>query len=263
MGIAADDMDQNGLIDLLVTNFANEPNTLYMQDTPGLFTDATQSSGMQTVSFPFVGWGTQFLDANLDSAPDAVVVNGHIDDYRSSGGEFEMLPHFYKNIGRGKFQVAKATEVGEYFGHKYRGRGMAKLDWNRDGLMDFVVSNIGSKAALVTNKSSAVGNYLNVRLHGTESCRDPIGSVVTITSDRGTWQKQLVAGDGFQASNERVLQFGIGEANKIDKIEIKWPSGKFSIFSNIPLNSSIEIVEGGEEYSVAQIRKSDASAKQP
>jgi len=263
MGIAADDIDQNGLIDFLVTNFANEPNTLYMQDSPGLFTDATQSSGMQTVSFPFVGWGSQFLDANLDGAPDAVVINGHIDDYRPSGGEFEMIPHFYRNMGRGKFQVANSAEVGEFFGQKYLGRSLAKLDWNRDGLMDFVVSNIGSEAALVTNKSSAVGNYFNVRLHGTESSRDPIGSMVTVTTDRGVWVKQLVAGDGFQASNERFLQFGLGEAKKIELLEIKWPSGKTNSLSNLPLNANVEIIEGREAYSISQIWKSDTSIKQP
>lgn len=263
MGIAADDIDQNGLIDLFVTNFANEPNTLYMQDSPGQFTDATQSSGMQTVSFPFVGWGTQFLDANLDSAPDLVVVNGHIDDYRSSGGEFEMLPHFYKNVGRGKFQVANPTEVGEYFGQKYLGRGLAKLDWNRDGLMDFVVSNVGSNAALVTNKTASSGTYINVRLYGTESARDPVGSKVTVTTERGVWTKQLVAGDGFQASNERFLQFGLGEASKIESLEIKWPSGKTTSFTTLPLNSDLSIIEGSETYSTSQIWKSDTSLKQP
>ncbi len=263
MGIAAEDIDQNGYVDLLVSNFANEPNTLYKQDAPGLFTDATQSSGMQTVSFPFVGWGTQFFDANLDGAPDAVVVNGHIDDYRSSGGEYEMIPHFYQNVGGGKFQVANAADVGDYFGRKYLGRGVAKLDWNRDGLIDFAVSNIGSKAALVTNKSTPVGNYCNVRLYGVEAARDPIGSIVSMTTDRGVWVKQLVAGDGFQSSNERFLQFGLGDASTIKSLEVKWPSGRVTSFSQLPLNSNLEIVEGKETYSISQRWKSDTSIKQP
>ncbi|MFO1062679.1 MAG: FG-GAP-like repeat-containing protein [Pirellulales bacterium] len=266
MGIAADDIDRNGLLDLFVTNFANEADILYLQDAPGLFVDATPTSGTQSANFSFVGWGAQFLDAELDGNPDLVVVNGHIDDYRGNGGYFEMPPQFYRNVGKGKFDYRPARNVGEFFEGRYSGRAMAKLDWNRDGRMDFVVSNIGAPAALVTNATERVGHYLTVRLRGTSDARDALGSTVTVRTERGTWTKQLSGGDGYQASNERVLQFGLGLESSIKEITVTWPSGGQSIVRDCPADQTIEIVQGAADGSFVLSQKptvSDAALPQP
>lgn len=244
MGIAADDADGNGLIDFFVTNFHNESNTLYLQDAPGLFVDATSSSGLSAPSWPFVGWGTQFLDADLDGEPDLVVANGHVDDYRDEGGEYHMRPQFFRNTRGGRFVELFADAVGEYFGRKYLARGLARLDWNRDGRMDFVVSNIGERASLVTNESTGTGHFLNVRLHATRTARDAIGTIVEVTTEDRRWTKQLVAGDGYMASNERVLQFGLGEADIAKELRVKWPSGETTVLHDQPVNVTLQLIEG-------------------
>lgn len=244
MGIAADDVNGDGRTDFFVTNFNDEPNTLYLQDAPGLFVDATRTGGLQAGSIAPVGWGTQFLDADLDGDVDLVIANGHIADYRDEGGEYHMKPQFFRNAGEGRFELASGESAGEYFDRKYLGRGLARLDWNGDGRMDFVVSNIGAPASLVTNQSQNVGNFLNVRLRGTTSSRDAIGSTVEITTDRRSWKKQLLAGDGVMASNQRMLQFGLGEANSISRLHVKWPSGKMTIVADLPANTTVELVEG-------------------
>ncbi len=244
MGIAADDIDGNGLTDFLVTNFADEPNTLYVQDAPGLFVDATRPGGLYADSIAPVGWGAQFFDPDLDGNVDLVVANGHIADYRDQGGQYHMKPHFFRNSGRGQFTLAPGDSAGEYFDRKYLGRGLARLDWNGDGRMDFVVSNIGTRASLVTNRSQSVGNFLNVRLHGTTSARDAIGSTVEVVTDSGSWKKQLLAGDGVMASNERVLQFGVGEATSISRLHVKWPSGETTVLENLSANTTVDLVEG-------------------
>lgn len=243
MGIATDDVDGNGLPDFYVTNFQDESNTLYLQDAPGLFLDATNPAGLRAPSFEFVSWGTQFLDADLDGHPDLVVVNGHIDDYRDEGGRYQMRPQFFRNTGGGRFIELPAEQAGEYFGRRYLGRGLARLDWNRDGLMEFAVSNIGDPASLMTNHSTGVGRFLNVRLHATRTARDAIGSVVTATVDGRTWTKQLVAGDGFMASNERVLQFGLGDATSVTELRIEWPSGETTTLENLPVDVTVEVTE--------------------
>ena len=115
------------------------------------------AAGLRAPSWPFVGWGTQFLDADLDGHPDLVVTNGHVDDYRDDGGEYHMRPQFLRNTGGGRFLELPAGEIGPYFGRKHLGRGLARLDWNGDGRMDFAVANIGEPAALVTNASAGVG----------------------------------------------------------------------------------------------------------
>ncbi len=244
MGIAADDLTGNGLLDFLVTNFMDEPNSLYLQDAPGLFIDATRAAGLQQPSFPYVGWGTQFFDADLDGQSDLVVTNGHVDDYRSEGKLYQMPPQFFINRGRARFEQLTADTLGDYFSDNYLGRGLAKLDWNRDGLVDFAVSNINQQATLVSNQTSGAGGYLNVELVGTTSARDCIGAGVAVTSDKGNWKRQLVAGDGYQASNQRLLQFGLGDATEVQTVTVNWPSGSRTIIENLPVNSAVSIVEG-------------------
>ncbi len=201
MGIAVDDWDHNGLTDLFVTNFHNEPNTYYLQDAPGLFVDATKPSGLYAASIPFTGWGTQSLDADLDGWPDLVLVNGHVDDYRDVGGEYHMRPQFFRNLG-GRFQEMTAQELGPWFGEKYLGRGLARVDWNLDGLPDFIVSNMNAPVSVMKNTTKAPGRFLKFRLHATLTARDSIGARVSVRTKDGDFTRQLMAGDGYMASNE-------------------------------------------------------------
>jgi len=237
MGIAADDANGDGRLDFFITTFSNESDTLYLQDAASLFIDATRTSGLRAPSWPFIGWGTQFLDADLDGKPDLVATNGHVDEYH-------MRPQFFRNLGGGRFDELLAADAGPYFAKEYRGRGLARLDWNGDGRMDFVVSNIAQPAALVTNQSTGVGRFLNVRLHATSTSRDAIGSIVTVAVPGRSWTKQLVAGDGYMASNERMLQFGLGEADQVSKLTVDWPSGARTTVDDLPVNATVELVEG-------------------
>ena len=246
MGVAADDADGNGRLDLLATNFMDEPNSLYLQDAARMFVDATRAAGLQQPSFPYTGWGTQFLDADLDGRSDLVVTNGHIDDLRDEGKPYRMPPQFFRNLGRARFEPLSPEQLGSFFQGKYLGRGLARLDFNRDGRTEFAVSNIGQPAELVVNRTDNAGAYLNVELVGTASARDPIGARVEAVTDRGSWQKQLVAGDGFQASNQRVVQFGLGSAGEIRQVTVQWPSGKRTELEGLPINTQVLIVEGAE-----------------
>ena len=244
MGIAADDMDGDGLIDLFVTNFFNESNTLYRQQHGDVFYDATREFHLRTSSLAMLGFGTQFLDANLDGLPDLVVVNGHVDDYTEIGIPFRMRHQVFVNRGQ-SFQEVPPDELGSFFSRKLLGRGMARLDWNRDGLDDFAVSHLIDPASLVLNRSEPTGHFLSIRLVG-KSYRDAIGSEVTVVAGHRKLVKQLVAGDGFECSNERRLLFGLGDATSIDEIRVRWPSGNEHHFATTPINQEVCIVEGSE-----------------
>lgn len=245
MGVAADDADNDGLLDLFVTNFKDEYDSLYLQQSGGVFTDVSRSAGLRNDNFRYVGWGTQFLDADLDGASDLVAVNGHVDDYRDEGGDYQMPPQFYRNLGDGRFMQPSAADLGPYFGEKFLGRGLARLDWNGDGRMDFAVSNVNAAAALVSNATEAPGRFLNVRLVGTKSSRDAIGTTVEVRAGERRWIKQLVGGDGYMASNERVLQFGVGAAAEVDSIEVRWPSGSISRTDGVQTDDTLVFVEEG------------------
>lgn len=240
MGIAAEDLNSDGSLDFHVTNFLGESNALYVQDESGFFMDIARIAGLQEPSFPYVSWGTQFLDANLDGLPDLVVTNGHVDDNRDIGELYRMPSQFFKSSKPLRFESVPA---GDYFSEPHLGRGLAILDWNGDGLMDFIVSNINESAALVTNRTESAGNYLNIVLHGTTSNRDAIGTWVEVTTEKGRWRKQLVAGDGYQASNQRLLQFGLGESQEVSEVIVRWPSGRITTLGDADLNTTLRLVE--------------------
>lgn len=245
MGIAVADWDRNNLTDLFVTNFHNESNTLYLQDASGLFTDATRTSGLLAPSVPFTGWGTQALDADLDGWPDLVVVNGHVDDHRDQGTEYHMRPQFFWNRA-GRFQELSADALGPWFGGKYLGRGVARVDWNRDGLPDFVVSNMNATVSVMRNSTESPGHFLKVRVTATQSARDAVGCRISASFDEQQVTHQLFAGDGYMACNERVVTFATGSCDSIAEVVIRWPSGNRSVIRHPPIDSQLIVVESSE-----------------
>ena len=248
MGIAAGDADGNGLLDLYVSNFYNESDTLYLQQSAGLFVDMTRPAGLRDPSFAPLGFGTQFLDGELDGLPDLVLTNGHVDDLRALGQPYEMSPQYFRNVGGGRFaELAGSSSPGKFFEGKYLGRGLARLDWNRDGKEDFVVSHIGSPAALVVNRTEGAGHFLALRFRGVTCDRDAIGTTARVTVAGSTRMGQLTAGDGYQASNERRLVFGLGDAILVEKLHVRWLSGTEQTFTDVPADADLLLIEGRNE----------------
>lgn len=247
MGIAAGDATGNLLIDLFVTNFYNESNTFYEQSSEMLFSDFTRQRNLRDPGFRMLGFGTQFLDADLDGWLDLVVANGHVDDYSFDGIPFQMPPQFFWNRGQGSFQVLMAEQLGTYFERKALGRSMVRLDWNRDGRPDFAVSHLDAKAALLENKTEQFGHFITIELHGTFSNRDAVGTRVTVKSKNNTYRQQLMAGDGYQASNQRQLIFGLGVWADSLEIQVEWPSGKRQLFEDLPVDSAWKIIESDNQ----------------
>lgn len=244
MGVAADDADGDGLTDLFVTNFYNEYNTLYRQLPGGIFSDVSNLARLKEPSLAKLGFGTQFIDGDLDGWPDLVVANGHVDDFRSHGIPFRMQAQYFANLGGGQFTELPAQQLGDYFQQELLGRGLARIDWNRDGREDFVVSNVNSPVCLVTNQTAETGHFLALQLRGVESNRDAIGAVVKVTLGGRTRTKQLTAGDGFQASNHRQLIFGLGDSVAIDDLSVRWPSGREQSFRDVRIDTEYLLIEG-------------------
>ncbi|MDB5391797.1 MAG: putative system TPR-repeat lipoprotein [Planctomycetaceae bacterium] len=244
MGVAAADVDRDGRLDLFVTNFEREYNNLYLQLQPGLFTDAIATSGLQEAGYLMLGFGTQFLDADLDGWPDLFVANGHIDDFTRRGIAYRMPPQFFRNQGRGAFRELPANSLGQYFEGKYLGRAVARVDWNRDGLDDLAIGHLGSSSVLLTNRTQAAGRFLTLDFRGVTSSRDAIGTRVELQIGRETQHYQLTAGDGYQASNERRLVMGVGNTTRIAQVVIFWPSGLRETFDDITTNTAWTVIEG-------------------
>ncbi len=247
MGIAAGDANQDGRLDLFVTNFHADSNTLYVQLPDQSFVDGTRDSQLRDPSFNMLGFGTQFLDGELDGLPDLVVTNGHVDRTFATGVPDLMPPQYFQNRGRGKFVDVSQTQLGPYFETKCLGRSLVRLDWNRDGREDFCVSHLDVPTAIVTNETADTGHFLALQLRGVRSARDAIGTVVSVRAGQRRWVQQLTAGDGYMASNSRQLIFGLGEVELLDEITVRWPSGAEQTFQNVPTNTELLAVEGHHE----------------
>lgn len=226
MGIAAGDANGDGRLDLFATNFRNEANVLYIAQDGLAWLDQTRSAGLHAPSFDLLGFGTQFFDADVDGDQDLVLVNGHVGDLRQHGIAYRMRAQLFENRGAGLFEERRGASAGPFFDGEYLGRGLARLDWNRDGRPDFAVNQLLGPAALVTNHTPPRLRTVAVRLIGTQSPRDAIGSTVTVTAAGRRQTQQLVSGDGYMASNERLLFFTLPSDVADASVEIRWPSGK-------------------------------------
>jgi tetratricopeptide (TPR) repeat protein len=244
MGIAAGDASEDGLLDLLVTNFLHEGSAFYVQRPGGQFSDDIVQSGLREPSLLQLGFGTQFLDADLDGHLDLIVTNGYVDDHRAYGRPYHMPTQFFRNIGGGRFQELPASPLGPFFKGAYLGRGLARLDWNRDGAEDVVISHLDSPAALLINTTPARGNFIALHLKGVQSERDAIGATLTLTIGQKQIVRQVTAGDGYQASNERVVVFGFSKDESPGPLTVRWPSGISQRFTDLPSNQHVILIEG-------------------
>jgi tetratricopeptide (TPR) repeat protein len=242
MGVAAADANGDGRLDLFVTNLTGESNTLYLQVDDESFVDAT-GPDLSQPSLAMTGFGTQFIDGELDGLADLVVTNGHIYEYSGPGVSYAMRPQYFRNVGGGRFKELSASSLGDYFQQTYFERSLVRLDWNRDGREDFAVSSLEAPAALLTNHTDEAGHYLAVQLRGVQSSRDAIGAVVTVHVGGHRQRQWLTAGDGFQASNQRQLVFGLGESTRIEALKISWPSGIAQEFRDLAADQELIFVE--------------------
>ncbi|HUQ71906.1 MAG TPA: FG-GAP-like repeat-containing protein, partial [Planctomycetaceae bacterium] len=244
MGVALGDVDDDGRIDVYITNFLGESNTLYLNLARGAFDDRTRSAELYAPSLNKLGFGTQFLDADLDGRLELFVSNGHVDDLTKIGRPYRMPPQLYRSVGPARFAEVSAGELGPYFQKNWLGRPAARLDWNRDGREDLLVGHLYDDAALLTNTTPDPGRCLALRLIGVQSNRDAIGATVRATIGDRTIVRQLTAGDGYQASNERRLILGAGGAERIDELRIAWPSGLVQVFEGVATAQELWLVEG-------------------
>ena len=244
MGVAAGDADGDGRLDLFVTNYFDEPNAFYRQVGDLVFSDATRKAGLREPGWRMLGFGTQFLDADLDGELDLVVANGHVDDLQKLNQPYRMRPQFYRNAGGGRFVELPARGLGDYFARELLGRGLARADLDRDGREDFIVSHLEQPASLLYNRTQKRGGCLAVRLVATSTAREAIGARVTVAD--GEWRRVhfLTAGDGYMASNQRQLVIGLGSRRRVESLLVEWPSGETTKITDVAAGGELVIVEG-------------------
>lgn len=246
MGVAFSDSQGTGRIDIVCTNFQKEPTNLYIQSPQFSFADRSDQKGIGASSRARLSFGTNFFDADNDSDEDLVVANGHIHDnvdVFSSDVTFAQPNSMYEAMGDGKFQDV-TTVAGPALQDVQVSRGLATLDFNGDGLVDFVVANNNGSYQLVQNQSTAPGRFIALRLEGQKSNRSGIGAKVSIRLGSRTITRELYGAASYLATNEFIVHVGVGDAAHVDEVRIDWPGSEPQVLPQLETNRYYHVVEG-------------------
>ncbi len=244
MGVDFGDANGDGYLDIFVTNFSHETNTLYLGSSSALFTDATEEVGLSTPSLGPLGWGTRFTDLDNDGDEDLFVANGHVYpnvEEVDATTTYRQRSQIFLNDGRGNFTEA------EWSVEARSNRGAAFGDVDSDGDPDVVVSAIDDRPALLRNDLAAGAHFIGLTLVGRESNRDGAGARVRVLSSGRTQVKAAHASGSVLSSNDPRLLFGLGSGRDAE-IEVRWPSGASSRIVAVPADRYLVIVEGLEGF---------------
>jgi tetratricopeptide (TPR) repeat protein len=255
MGIACADLDNNGQLDLYVTNFQGETNTLYINQGEMLFLDMTKRTpGLSAPTIPMVGFGTQAIDVDLDGRLDLFVTNGHVDSNSFLDTPEKMRPMLFQNNGRLQFQDVSLTS-GVFFRGKYLGRGAALLDWDRDGRADLVVVHQNAPAAMLHNETKAVGHSIALRFVGKESNREAVNVRVWVKTRTGSYLHELCGGAGYLSANEPMLLVGLGSEEIVETLDVFWPSGRHDRWTQLAADRCWLLIEGRDPLEREQFKR--------
>ena len=261
MGIAVGDWDRDSDMDMFITHWMAQENALYNNllaqnrdintSTSYLakFMDEADRYGLGQVSLEFIGFGTSFFDYNNDGFLDLFVANGSTFQQRDNPELLiPMMDKLYWNRGRneGFFDVSSVS--GEYFQQKYVGRGSAFADYDNDGDMDIYVANNNGPGKLLMNNGGNSNSWIKIKLTGIESNSDALGAHIRLVSASGVQVAEVGSQGSYFSQNSLVQHFGLAEDEKVDTLEINWPSGSKQELYNLEVNQAMEITEGKREF---------------
>src|SRR5437588_1488765 len=245
MGTSVADFNGDGRLDIFKTNFSDDTSTLYRNNGDGTFEDATFAAGLG-LHTQYLGWGTMFFDFDNDGWPDLIVANGHVypevDKYHL-GSNYQEPRILYHNNGNGTFtDISASAGVGITSAASSRALAVGDL-WN-DGKLSVVISNMNSPPSLLVNQIRSSNPWIGIQTVGTRSNRDGIGAGITVNIGKRRVVDEVRSGSSYIAQNDLRLPFGLGTAERVDSVQVRWPSGLVEQFNNVTVDSIHSLTEG-------------------
>jgi hypothetical protein len=267
MGISAADYDLDGNLDLLKTNFAGDTPSLYHNLGGGNFEDTTFTAGLGAHT-QFLGWGCGFFDFDNDGWPDILICNGHVypevEQLKTEAG-YPQRKLLYRNLRNGHFADV-SFQAGTGISEPAPCRGCAFGDFDNDGDIDVVVNTVNDYPQLLRCDSNVKNNWIKIRTIGTKSNRSGIGARLICTTHPSGETKphqqidEVRSGGSYISQNDLRIHFGLGNAEKVDQLEIRWPSGHVDTLKDLKVNQLIYVKEGEGINRTVQF-KNDAKNK--
>jgi len=246
MGVDMGDYDHKGKLDIFVTEFVDQSDTLYHNNGSDGFADVSWSSKIAQPSHPYVGWGNGFFDMDNSGWLDIFVANGHVYpqvDTIPNAAHFRQSMLLFRNKHDGTFEESGAA-VGFADIPLQSRRGAAFGDINNDGCVDIVTLNVGAPPSLLLNHCQNGNHRALFKLVGTKSNRLAIGARVTVRAGGLTQFSEVKGGSSYLSQNDLRQHFGFGKAAKIDELTVRWPNGQSQVFRDLPADFIYTIVEG-------------------
>ncbi len=246
MGVDFGDIDHDGKLDIIVTEFTEQADLLFWNQGAQGFTDIAWSSHIAQPTYPLVGWGTKFFDFDNDGWLDLFIANGHVYpqmDLVKGGVPYRQPVLLFRNLHDRTFEDVTALAGLDKLPLESR-RGAAFGDVNNDGKIDILLLNVGQPPTLLINRTPDTGHAVLFKLIGMKSNKAAIGARVTVSTGGMPQFDEVRGGSSYLSQNDLRLHFGFGQRNVIDTTEVSWPSGKKDVINNLPTDFIYTIVEG-------------------
>ena len=259
MGVSIGDYNRDGLLDIVKTNFAGDTDSLYMNLGDGSFDDRTYQAGLG-VNTRLLGWGVSFLDMDNDGWLDIMVANGHVYpevDGTQVDAAYAERKYLYRNLRNGQFEDVSLLG-GSGITAAAKARGFAIGDYDNDGNLDVVVNCVNAVPQLLHCDTTLNRNWIKIRVVGTKSNRTGIGARLKVVAQTNTPAvtakpgaplvqiEEVRSSNGYFSASDLRIHFGLGEAKKVDLVEIRWPSGAVDTLKDLDVNRLYVVQEGGK-----------------
>ncbi len=252
MGLAIGDWDNDGDQDIFVSHWLAQENALYVnllrhrtrQSEQLRFVDDADRHGLGQVALDHVGWGSFFLDFDRDGRQDIFVTNGST--FQQEDDPSLLVPEtplLFWNRGPKEGFLEVGALAGPYFEMQHVGRGAAPADYDRDGDVDFAVLHHGGRLALLRAEGEPAGHWLEVDLRGSESNSFGVGARVSIETDQATQVQFVGATPSYLSQPELTLHFGLGDFDRVKRLEVRWPSGRVQELTEVPGDRRVVVDE--------------------